>query len=272
MQCALCKSEECLEDSHIVPAFVFRYLKKISITGYLRDGDQPNKRSMDGPKPRLLGPLCEDLFSIWEGRFASDVFYPLHEGDLSTRTLVYGDWLSKFAVSISWRALCHSRDKHQGRDLPHGHTPLIQPTLDVWREYLQGLRDNIGCHIQHMVFLGGEISLPGTLDPHDLAFYLERAIDYSTVHSPSDAYIITKLGRVLIVGTIFTQKPSDWQGTQIDLDGGRYGPGDFQTAGCVFTFFQHAINDLAASRLLISPKQRQRIEEALHRRHGSAPT
>lgn len=66
MKCVLCDSEECVEDSHVIPAFVFRYLKKISITGHLRGGEQPNLRMGDGPKPRLLGPKGEDLLSVWE--------------------------------------------------------------------------------------------------------------------------------------------------------------------------------------------------------------
>src|ERR1043166_6659790 len=183
MQCALCESEECLEDSHIIPAFVCRYLKKISITGHLRGGDEPNKRMMDGPKPRLLGPSCEDAFSVWEGHFASKVFYPLHDGDLSNQTLLYGDWLAKFAASISWRSLWHCRERHPGEPMPHGHTPLVQPTLDVWRDYLLGRRADVGHHQQHMLFLDAPISLPGFLDPRELKFYFERGIDYATMNS-----------------------------------------------------------------------------------------
>jgi len=271
MQCVLCNSEVCVEDSHIIPAFVIRYLKKISITGHLRGGEKPNMRMRDGPKPRLLGPKCEDMFSVWEGRFASEVFYPLHEGDLDRRSFTYGDWLSKFAVSLSWRSLWHARERHPGKASPHGHDSLIQPTLDVWRDYLLGRRADVGFHRQHMLFLGDPISLPGFLDPNELTFYFQRGIDYCTIHSPTDAYIFTKLCRILFVGTIFTKKPSDWKRTHIHIDGGSYGPGDFQTAGSVFTFFQHAVDDMIESRKRVSPNQSRKIEEAVMKKISRQP-
>jgi hypothetical protein len=262
-RCAVCGIEECSEDSHIIPAFVVRHLKKISITGHIRGNKQPNIRKADGPKCKLLCPSCEDAFSIWERRFASEVFYPLHTGDLDRRTLVYGSWLAKFAVSVSWRALFHCKQSNAGRSLPHRHDPLVQPTLDVWREYLLGRRVDVGYHRQHMLFLGHSVELPQFLDPRELTFYFERGIDYDTIHSPQDAYVVTKLCRILIIGTIFTKKPSEWRRTQIHLSGGQYRPGEFQVPGCIFTFFKNAVDDVVASRRRISPNQSRKIEEAV---------
>jgi hypothetical protein len=266
MKCVLCDLEECLEDSHIVPAFVVRYLKKISITGHIRGSEQPNRRMTDGAKCKLLGPKCEDLFAQSERCFASQIFHPLHVADLDRQSLYYGPWLAKFAVSMSWRSLWHCRHRNPDCSLPHGHDALVQPTLDVWRDYLLGRRNNIGHHRQHMLFLGHPISLPGFLDPKELRLYFDRGIDYSTIHSPDEAYIITKLCRILIIGTLFTKKPSDWRRTQIHLSRGEYRPGDFQVPGCVFTFFKNAIDDVIASRKRVSTKQRQKIELAAHQR------
>lgn len=78
-------------------------------------------------------------------------------------------------------ALWHCRQRNPGRSLPHGHDSLVQPTLDIWRDYLLGRRAEIGHHRQHMLFLGHPISLPGFLDPRELTFYFERGIDYGTM-------------------------------------------------------------------------------------------
>lgn len=268
MLCALCQQNECKEESHIIPAFVFRWLKQHSLTGYLRGSEEPNRRTMDGPKPPLLCPVCEDMFSKWETKFANEVFNPIHRDGLLDLNIDYEDWLPKFCVSLSWRVLKYGMDKNPGQELPHGHTPLIQPTLDVWRDYLLGRRSEFSYHRQHFLILWSPISVPQHLDPTELKFYFERGIDYNTVHSSSDAYVFTKMCRVLIAGTIFTKKPSEWQRTQIHVQGGEYRPGDFQVPGCVFTFFQGALQDIVESRNRISPTQSKKISDAVYKKFG----
>lgn len=48
MLCKLCENEELKENSHVVPAFVFRWLKSSSPTGFLRKTGNVNKRINDG--------------------------------------------------------------------------------------------------------------------------------------------------------------------------------------------------------------------------------
>ncbi len=268
MLCALCQTQECKEDSHIVPAFAYRWLKRRSLTGYIRGSREPNLRMTDGPKPRLLCPACEDMFSVWEDRFAKEVFYPVHRDGITDLKFGYDNWLSKFCVSLSWRVLKHAIDEHPGLEFPHGHSPLLQPTLEVWRDYVLGRRPEISYHRQHLVILGHDLSLPAFVDPAELSLYFDRGIDHNTVHSATDAYVITKLCRILIAGTIFTKKPSDWQHTQVHIAGGKYGSGTFQVAGCVFTFFQTAIQETVQSRTRISPQQSKKIADAVYRKAG----
>lgn len=62
--CALCKSQNIiLQDSHIIPKFVSRRLIKKSITGFLRQASNPNKRLQDGDSTYLLCADCEQKFS-----------------------------------------------------------------------------------------------------------------------------------------------------------------------------------------------------------------
>lgn len=48
--CALCRDNTELKESHIIPKFVGKWLKRTSATGYLRNIDNINKRQQDIPK------------------------------------------------------------------------------------------------------------------------------------------------------------------------------------------------------------------------------
>ena len=100
LPCRLCGSNEPLLDGHVIPGFVFRWLKETSGTGYLRTSDQPNRRVHDGWVRKLLCPRCEGRFSRWERQFAESIFHPLARNE-STLDIRYGDWMLPFAVSVS---------------------------------------------------------------------------------------------------------------------------------------------------------------------------
>jgi hypothetical protein len=98
MECALCQKERELCDSHIIPHFVFDWLKESSATGHMRFGPNMNLRVQDGLKPKLLCKECEGIFSVSESHFASKIFHPLHRDEslrheprpmVSVRFMVY---------------------------------------------------------------------------------------------------------------------------------------------------------------------------------------
>jgi hypothetical protein len=53
--CRLCGEMKELQESHILPGFVYRWMKETSATGYLRFAQQPNLRVQDGVKLRRGG-------------------------------------------------------------------------------------------------------------------------------------------------------------------------------------------------------------------------
>src|SRR6266496_6749141 len=96
--CRLCDRETVLEESHVVPGFVYKWLKDSSWTGALRCGLRPNKRVQDGYKFYWLCGTCEDRLNTWETTFASLVFYPFNKEEINT--VSYDAWLLKFCTSI----------------------------------------------------------------------------------------------------------------------------------------------------------------------------
>lgn len=98
-RCALCAESSDLQQSHIIPKFVFKWLRETSATHHFRFSQKPNLRVQDGLKPRMLCQKCEQLFSSWENEFSKNCFVPLNSGN--NRKISYGPWMLKFATSVS---------------------------------------------------------------------------------------------------------------------------------------------------------------------------
>jgi hypothetical protein len=93
--CRLCGQDGELQDSQIVPAFIYKWLKDTSATGFLRFGREPNKRVQDGHKRRWLCIDCERLLNVWETQFATQLFHPINQD--GGAKIPYGEWLLNFA-------------------------------------------------------------------------------------------------------------------------------------------------------------------------------
>lgn len=116
MLCALCREFERQEISHIIPAFVYKKLRQISPSGFSRTTSNPNRRVQDGEKFPLLCPSCEDRFSIWEKKFAENVFHPYYASSKNTFSFNYDEWFLKFLVSISYRSLVNKLENEGVED------------------------------------------------------------------------------------------------------------------------------------------------------------
>lgn len=104
--CRLCQQTEELQESHIIPAFAFRWLRGHH-EGYLRHTQEPNKRVQDGLKLPFLCKQCEGHLNQFETDFANELFYPLNSDEVER--VRFGAWLLKFCVSISWRVLRYKK-------------------------------------------------------------------------------------------------------------------------------------------------------------------
>lgn len=114
-KCALCNEEVKLMKSHIVPKFIFNYIKKTSLTGKFRDPTNFKKRLQDGPKYKLLCESCEQLFSESERFFSENVFTP-YVNDESVR-FEYDTNLKYFIESVHWRFLLSQMQLYKGDEL-----------------------------------------------------------------------------------------------------------------------------------------------------------
>src|ERR1017187_2950407 len=130
--CRLCHQKAELLESHIIPKFAIRWMKKTG-TGYLRRVAAPNLRLQDGVKERLLCAACEQLFSVRESYFATQVFRPMLAG---VAHVPYDERLAYFVVSLLWRAL--QRNLQEARKAGYPFLSEIEEAEQEWRQFLLG--------------------------------------------------------------------------------------------------------------------------------------
>lgn len=217
-KCRLCGSDAELQRSHIIPAFVFRWLRESSATGHIRLGDEPNRRVQDGLWRRWLCSPCENLLCSTERQFSQQIFKPVVEDRLEH--LRYGPWLLKFCVSLSWRVLCYFQEIDQFDDYSQEDCATLNQAAITWKKYLLGQSaDILGTFRQHLYVVCGVSSAKHEIAPN-LNLHILRHINADIVLGRDQHIVYVKLPRIFIVGTLRDECPDQWQGTEIYAEGG----------------------------------------------------
>jgi hypothetical protein len=210
--CALCQQPTILRESHVLPAFAFRWMRERSITGYIRHSDNVNVRVQDGLKKAWLCHACEGVFGREEQAFATKLFHPWQKAPVQIK---YGEWLNRFCASISWRVLKHCK----GLNPDHTYTKIedfaaAEAEL-VWREYLLGRRTGVGKFEQHLLPMGTIESSTVPDLPHNINRYLTGGIEMDIVGTPKMMLTFAKLGNFMILGMIRKGR-GPWEGSRIN--------------------------------------------------------
>jgi hypothetical protein len=214
--CPLCGSPHLEPTSHIIPAFVFDYLKESSGTGFMRAFPAPNLRVQGGVKQHLLCNEHENLLSRSEGEVAQRLFRPYH-ADTSV-AVSYDAWLIHFGASLCWRVLfIFSR---LGLDHFNGEQKtLVEQALDRWKDTILGHTTDVGPFELHLVRMDVMKSATGSIWPPNINRYLARAIEMDVAATPSSAFVFVKLCKLIFVGFIQMKYPHEWINTRIDATG-----------------------------------------------------
>lgn len=72
--CKYCNENEAIKNSHIIPSFVYEWVKSTAPTRFMRATHEPNVRLQDGSKSALLCLYCEKKFSKVEDEFKRQYF------------------------------------------------------------------------------------------------------------------------------------------------------------------------------------------------------
>ncbi|CCQ34297.1 conserved hypothetical protein [Halorhabdus tiamatea SARL4B] len=255
-KCRLCGDQATLQNSHVIPRFVFRWVKKTGATPFLRNSENPDTRVQDYHE-KLLCEDCEQSFSDYESKFASNIFYPFIDG--KSTSFAYDEWLQRFIISISWRVIVSEQTDLSEFD--HIHAEAIREAKDLWADILRGnLRLSTDVYTHYIFFLDdlADASNPDEV-PDNWEFYIDRGIDATPVHGPGTTAIYFKLPQMLFFSCI--QPPSDPQLSDLEVErSGEIGPP--QTLGPDWGTFLINRADRVSSRS-VSESEQEKIKERI---------
>jgi hypothetical protein len=257
-ECALCEKVAELQLSHIVPKFVFTWLKQSG--GGIRANRVPNRRIQDGQKEYLLCLNCEQLFSGWERIFCEQLFVPLHCSTPVIAPIIYGPWALRFAVSISWRVLQYYEKLGLSHYSAEQKTAAIK-ALETWRKFLLGQTQHPGRFEQH--FLPVDVIESHTarnVSPF-LNRYMLRNVHMDVICSKSSAIVYTKLCRLILFGFIQEENRRYWKGTKLHVKTGVIKPREYSLPGSIVEYMNDKANQSAKVLASLSPKQKGNIRK-----------
>lgn len=256
--CGLCRQPATLRNSHILPAFVFRWLRETSATGHIRSTDNIDQRVQDGEKKPWLCADCENLLSRDERAFATKLFHPWQAG---AYTIEYQAWLQRFCVSVSWRVLTHCKGKNPDHEYTAQEDRSAADAELVWRDYLLGRRTTIGKFVQHL--LPFDVIESATIPnlPDNINRYLTRHVDMDIIGSSKMMMTFAKLGGLVIFGTIRPHRK--WEGTRVFGEHGRIAPGTRALDGGILNYLMDRARMVRAAQDKMSEAQVAKVDAAL---------
>lgn len=210
--CGLCKKEKPVLDSHIVPKFVFKWLKETG-SEYMRNPSKPNIRLQDGIKEKLLCFECEQKISLLEKWFSENIFRNYLAG--THFLFAHGEELGKFVISILWRIAIVSKD-----NLVESEVSLQQhlaAASEEWRKYLdEGVKPAIYNEFHLLLLPDGW----GGLQPNKyVTRYFNRDIDGHIIDLDGECWVYLKFARFMFFARIAGDKPT-FRNTKVVLDHG----------------------------------------------------
>jgi len=203
-ECDLCQENKKLCDGHLYPRFYIKWLKKTSVTGYLRGVNDINMPKQDGPKKYFLCDTCEQRLCTHEKWFAEQAFHPYIKGG---NGIPDGEELLYFAISILWRWAIHL-------EWPENvNSGTRDSVLMNWRKFLLGETSIIG--------LTPHVFMTDTLDINQFKhakyenLYLTRWCDAAIASLDGLTVIYVKFARFIFLGIVEGYNSELWKGTLI---------------------------------------------------------
>jgi|WetSurMetagenome_2_1015567.scaffolds.fasta_scaffold317249_1 hypothetical protein len=256
-ECALCSKISELQISHIIPSFVFTWLKETG--GPIRSNQIPNKRIQDGVKQHLLCSSCENMLSQWEKPFYEEIFLPLHNPSKAVSPLNYKFWALKFAVSVSWRVLLYYRNLHDLQHFSQSQKLAAYKALDSWKSFLLGNLPDPEEFEQHLLPVDVIEKYSGSKISPFLNRYLARDVHMDVPCSDHRAYVYTKMGRCIMIGFIVEPDSKKWHNTLLHVKKGFIRQGTYRIPQFFAYYWNQKANESSEVLASLSSKQKDKI-------------
>ncbi len=213
-KCKLCHLNTELKDSHVIPSFVGRWLKKTSATGYFIavDTEGAAARSQDLYKTQLLCNDCEGILNQYETYFATHIFHPFKNGTLNA--IASDENIGKFAVSISLRVLWLLQESRDPLAIKWAH--ILNKLEQEWRQYLlcsEGFVKGVNSH--HILFSNERLLAYGLGSAPNLILNLLRTSVFYIYEKFGKAYIYSNMAGIQVISMIDPPELPTSIGTQV---------------------------------------------------------
>lgn len=200
--CRLCDENRCLQESHIIPSFVGKWLKKSSSTGFLSGFETTSgagTRTQDIYKKYLLCADCERTFSAYETYFANNIFYPHKNNKLSD--ISQNPFISKFVVSVSLRSLWIFQDINDPIAL--SNLEEFHALEQEWKDYVIDKEAIVkGVKSHHLLFANEDLLAHGLKVAPNLIFNTFRSSIFEIKEYFGKPFIFVNMAGVQIISML----------------------------------------------------------------------
>lgn len=256
--CRLCCRDRDLRESHIIPKFVFAWLKETSATPFMRESRSPNRRVQDGLKRYWLCSDCEQQIGDYEREFSLKIFHPLAANGL--HRIAYGDWLLKFCASVSWRVLLLASENGDITRIAHANE-----ALKTWREFLRGERPHPATFEQHCIPFGTVDAADRSRLPANINRYVLRAIEIDVAHADDFSFTYAKMGPVAVFGFTELKNLKEWPSSKVHVRHGEIGHGSYRLPHALWRYWEDKAQQYGAIPEQMSEQQQAIASQSTER-------
>lgn len=257
--CRLCGKSAELQLSHILPAFVYRWLRATSGNGHIRASNEPNRRAQDGPKRHWLCASCEELFGRSETAFSRQLFHPYLKAPAGAYR--YSSWLLHFCASVAWRVLRFHRDEGHLGSWDAEALRRVDRAEVVWREFLLGNRIHPDSHQLHLLPLERLATPADGLSPA-INRYLMRVVALDVCRRSDTILTFAKLGRFIVLGFVHEPNPNHWKGSKVHVAEGSIEPRKYVAPQPFGEYLTRKASEMQVAQSRLSDRQQARVEKA----------
>ncbi len=241
IQCNFCKEEvPKLEISHIIPKFIYKWLKETSTTKKMRSSQNPNKPEQDGYKVPFLCKTCENDFSRYEKYFSEKIFKPFIESnDLEIFKTIDYKKFQKFIISLIWRVAQHSVNEPSlnGNYTADEILKFNRFSNEIKHSYKKDLNISFNTYLIPLTekFVSSKV-----LKVEDYV-YFERSIAMEFMifdNHDGQASVLIKLPFMMIVCEYISSSSNEWNGLKINQDSFEYSNNTYKIPTYIHDFME----------------------------------
>lgn len=231
-KCELHDENATLCESHIIPKFIYRWMKKTG-TGRLRQRARLNTPLQDGIKKYMLCQDCEGKFSFYETWFSKNIFTPYLTDNSYTVTNRFE--LEYFITSVLWKIVKFFKD--DGNDYKF-KKELKEAELE-WKNYLLNDAPLSKYKNQHFILINNDYWIDKKSD-----LYFSRAVDIEIVESNEICLIYAKFSRFILIGEVIGLNEDSFEKTNIRIESEFSSRNQMINESIIMDFFRSRIDSI----------------------------